>query len=73
MTAVDRALKYGVFSVIATLINLASQELTTRVYSGSYTLYVALLVGTMTGLISKYCLDKKFFFRLLHTFAAAQP
>ncbi len=33
-----------------------------RVYSGSYALYVALLVGTMTGLISKYCLDKKFIF-----------
>ena len=62
MTAVDRALKYGVFAVIATLINLASQELTIRVYSGSYALYVALLVGTMTGLISKYCLDKKFIF-----------
>ena len=62
MTAVDRALKYGVFAIIATLINLASQELTIRVYSGSYALYVALLVGTMTGLISKYCLDKKFIF-----------
>ena len=62
MTAVDRALKYGVFAVIATLINLASQELMIRVYSGSYALYVALLVGTMTGLISKYCLDKKFIF-----------
>ena len=62
MTAVDRALKYGVFSVIATLINLASQELTIKVYSGSYALYAALLVGTMAGLISKYCLDKKFIF-----------
>jgi len=62
MTAVDLALKYGVFSVIATLINLASQELTIRVYSGSYALYAALLIGTMAGLISKYCLDKKFIF-----------
>jgi len=78
MTAVDRALNYGVFSVIATLINLASQELTIIVYSGGYALYVALLVGTMTGLISKYCLDKKFisaFFtrsqrRNLNTFVA---
>ena len=48
MTAVDRALKYG-FRHSATLINLASQELMIRVYSGSYALYVALLVGTMTG------------------------
>ena len=62
MTAADPALKYGVFAIIATLINLASQELTIRIYAGSYTLYVALLVGTMTGLISKYCLDKKFIF-----------
>lgn len=62
MTAVDRALKYGVFAVIASLNNLASQELMIRVYSGSHALYVALLVGTMAGLISKYCLDKKFIF-----------
>lgn len=62
MTTVDRALKYGVFAIIATLINLASQELIVRVYSGGHALYVALLVGSMTGLISKYCLDKKFIF-----------
>ena len=42
MTAADRALKYGVFAIIATLINLASQELTIRIYAGSYTLYVGL-------------------------------
>ena len=62
MTAVDRALKYGVFAVIATLINLASQELTIRVYSGSYALCVVLLVSTVASLISKYCRDKKFIF-----------
>ena len=62
MTAIDRTLKYGVFAVIATLINLASQELTIRVYSGNYSLHVALLVGTVTGLASKYCLDKRFIF-----------
>ena len=73
MTAADPALKYGVFAIIATLINLASQELTIRIYAGSYTLYVALLVGTMTGLISKYCLDKKFIFAFVHPFAATQP
>ena len=62
MSAVDRILKYGVFAVIATLINLASQELTIRFYSGTFSIFVALLVGTLTGLISKYCLDKRFIF-----------
>ena len=65
MTSVDRAVKYGVFALIATLVNLASQGLMIRVYSDGHALYVALLVGTMTGLISKYCLDKKFIFALV--------
>ena len=62
MTAIDRALKYGVLSVIATLINLAFQELTIRDYSSGDALCVALLVGTMTRLIGKYCLENKFIF-----------
>ena len=62
VTAVDRALKYGVFAVIATLMNLASQEVMVRAYSGSYALYVALFFGTIAGLMSKYWLDKKYIF-----------
>ena len=47
VTAVDRALKYGVFAVIATLMNLASQEVMVRAYSGSYALYVALFLARL--------------------------
>lgn len=62
MSALNRALKYGVFATIATLINLSTQELAIRVYSGPFDIYVALLLGTVTGLVSKYTLDKRYIF-----------
>jgi putative flippase GtrA len=62
MSALNRALKYGVFATIATLINLSTQELVIRIYSGSLDIYVALLLGTVTGLVSKYTLDKRYIF-----------
>ena len=65
MTAVDRALKYGVFAIIATLINLASQELMIRVYSGSYALYVA-PCWHYDRLDQQILPRQKIHFRLLH-------
>jgi putative flippase GtrA len=62
MSALNRALKYGVFATIATLINLSTQELAIRLYSGPFDIYVALLLGTVTGLVSKYTLDKRYIF-----------
>ena len=62
MSALNRAIKYGVFAAIATLINLGSQEIAIRFYTGPYAIYVALLFGTLTGLVSKYTLDKNFIF-----------
>jgi putative flippase GtrA len=62
MSALNRALKYGVFATIATLINLSTQELVTRVFSGAFDIYIALLLGTVTGLVSKYILDRRYIF-----------
>jgi len=56
------AIKYIIFAVISTLTNLFFQYVTFLTYSGFGSLYVAMLTGTITGLASKYVLDKKFIF-----------
>ena len=55
-------LKYTVFACLATCINICSQELTFRVYSGTASLETSILIGTMLGFISKYYLDRKYIF-----------
>lgn len=62
MSALHLALRYTVFAAIATLVNLLTQELTIRAYTGSYALYLSIGVGTITGLVCKYLLDKHYIF-----------
>lgn len=59
------ALKYTLFAVIATLINLAAQELSITAYEGAFALYLAMALGTLAGLVCKYVLDKRFIFGLV--------
>ncbi|MBL0703843.1 MAG: GtrA family protein [Sulfurospirillum sp.] len=54
--------KYIIFAIISTLFNLAFQYLSFKVYLGFGSLYVAMFAGTLSGLIVKYVLDKKFIF-----------
>ena len=54
---------YIIFAVISTLLNLIFQYFTSLIYNGFLSLYVAMFVGTLVGLISKYILDKKFIFQ----------
>lgn len=54
--------KYVLFCIVATLINLTTQ----RVFLESIFIdyyFVALLFGTLTGLIAKYILDKNYIFK----------
>lgn len=67
--AMSIALRYSLFAVLATLLNLAAQEGAVRAYGGAYSLYLAMGVGTLVGLVSKYLLDKRFIFR----FVTASP
>ena len=62
MAATPLYLRYGLFAVIATLINLATQAGAFQLYSGPFSLTVALVLGTGTGLLSKYILDKHWIF-----------
>jgi putative flippase GtrA len=56
------AFKYAIFAGIATLVNILSQDITIRLYNGMLSMYVSIAVGTLTGLVTKYVLDKKFIF-----------
>ena len=56
------AIKYSIFAAISTLFNLLFQYLVFLVYSGFGSLYAAMSIGTLAGLVAKYILDKKFIF-----------
>ena len=56
------AFKYTFCAIIAITINLITQYLSFAIYSGYGALYLSMLIGTATGLIIKYILDKKYIF-----------
>jgi len=53
---------YVLFAIASTIINLLFQYLSFLLYSGYLSLYVAMFIGTLAGLILKYILDKKYIF-----------
>jgi len=59
---VNIAIKYTIFAVTSTLFNLLFQYFSFLGYSGFGSLYVAMFIGTLAGLVVKYILDKKFIF-----------
>jgi putative flippase GtrA len=54
--------RYIVFALISTFANLFLQFLSFKVYSGIGAIYLAMFVGTLSGLVIKYILDKKYIF-----------
>ncbi len=56
------ALKYALFASLAMLANIGVQRLALLAYGGRYSLYIAMGLGTMTGLVVKYILDKRYIF-----------
>jgi len=54
--------KYAAFALISIAVNLLMQHITFLVYSDNMSIYVAMLNGTIAGLICKYILDKNFIF-----------
>jgi putative flippase GtrA len=55
-------LTYSLLAAIATVINIAAQELSINLYSGPWAVGVAIFFGTGVGLVVKYVLDKKYIF-----------
>lgn len=57
------ALTYALLALIATAINIATQDLAVRVYGGPFSVLLSMIAGTGTGLVVKYILDKRYIFR----------
>ncbi|MBF0551006.1 MAG: GtrA family protein [Deltaproteobacteria bacterium] len=55
-------IKYALFAILATEVNILGQDITSRFYHGQYELYLSMFCGTMAGLVVKYVLDKKYIF-----------
>ncbi len=56
------SLKYAIFAVIAIGVNMGTQRLVFHFWDHPLILYIALVLGTGTGLVVKYILDKKYIF-----------
>lgn len=56
------AIKYSIFAGVSTLFNLLFQYIAFLFYAGFGSLYAAMFIGTLAGLVAKYILDKKFIF-----------
>lgn len=54
-------IKYVLFCIVATLVNLVTQRIFLELIFIDYYL-IALFLGTLTGLITKYILDKNYIF-----------
>lgn len=55
-------LKYSLFAIIATVINLGTQWLVLLANQSDMWILIALFCGTATGLVAKYVLDKRWIF-----------
>lgn len=53
---------YAILALIATATNICAQDITFRLYSGPFDLWLAIVVGTGVGLVVKYILDKRYIF-----------
>ncbi len=56
------AFRYILFAVLSTALNIAFQYLSFMLYDGFLSLYIAMFIGTVAGLVLKYILDKKYIF-----------
>ncbi|MFO8155211.1 MAG: GtrA family protein [Pseudomonadota bacterium] len=54
--------RYALFAAIATGVNLLSQWPVFALLDAAWAVYPAMAVGTLTGLLTKYLLDKRWIF-----------
>ena len=55
-------IRYTLFAVVATSVNLGTQYVSLAAYSGANALFATLLLGTGIGLGTKYFLDRRWIF-----------
>ena len=58
------ATKYIFFAIFSTSMNLLAQFLTFSLLDYSFIIYIAILNGTVAGLVVKYFLDKYYIFQI---------
>jgi putative flippase GtrA len=58
-----KVILYALFALIATTVNLLTQWPIFRIFQGKWVLFAALTAGTLSGLFTKYYLDKKWIFQ----------
>jgi len=56
-------IKYVIFALIATAVNIGAQDIVIRNYIGAFDILISVVVGTGAGLVVKYILDKRYIFR----------
>lgn len=54
---------YVAFAIVATIVNLFTQEITSTLFQYEYEIIISMFTGTLAGLVVKYLLDKKFIFK----------
>lgn len=54
---------YACFAAVSITVNIASQILCMQVYQGRFAIPASILLGTATGLVTKYLLDKHYIFK----------
>lgn len=57
------AINYALFALLATAANIGTQDIVVRLYDGHFKILGSIIMGTGTGLIIKYFLDKRYIFR----------
>lgn len=57
------AIIYSILAIIATITNIATQDIVASIYNDQYGLFYSILAGTAMGLFVKYLLDKRYIFR----------
>lgn len=58
-----KSMLYVVFAIVATIVNLFTQEIASTLFQYEYEIIVSMFTGTLAGLVVKYLLDKKFIFK----------
>jgi hypothetical protein len=56
------ALRYAAFAVLAITANIGTQWIVLTIFYDQYPLVIAIIMGTGTGLVVKYVLDKRWIF-----------
>jgi len=56
-------IKYSLLALLATILNLMVQYISFKFYNGEFSIYWAMILGTLAGLVSKYFMDKHYIFK----------